>query len=237
MQSCAGCSDACVKSGCWELAFFLESLMPLLVSGKAALSPHNYISQVLWVAFKMPLMRSQPASARCAFEHEWDQAENSALLGTLVHTVALFVQEPAQPEGLNNLNLAAHTRQPQFHSPLCAPLPFCRAPPASIALTEVPSRQEPLPSAESTMALIKARRSIFPKDYNGQKLSKPQVMLSLQPVGANAFGSSCAIRQKAPLCVRVCVCAYFILKQAKEALTMASTSAMAALANQHSLLD
>mmetsp|Transcript_8309 Transcript_8309/g.20624 ORF Transcript_8309/g.20624 Transcript_8309/m.20624 type:complete len:300 (-) Transcript_8309:802-1701(-) len=73
---------------------------------------------VLWVAFKMPLMRSQPASAR--------------------------------------------------------------APPASIALTEVPSRQEPLPSAESTMALIKARRSIFPKDYNGQKLSKPQLEMLLE---------------------------------------------------------
>jgi hypothetical protein len=36
-------------------------------------------------------------------------------------------------------------------------------------------RQSDLPSAEDTLALIKSRRSVFPKDYNGQKLSKPQV--------------------------------------------------------------
>jgi hypothetical protein len=45
--------------------------------------------------------------------------------------------------------------------------------------SNVPAKQgapkAALPSAEATLALIKSRRSVFPKDYNGKKLSKPQV--------------------------------------------------------------
>lgn len=56
-----------------------------------------------------------------------------------------------------------------------------QAPPADPQCEPSPSRHPqptdllPLPSPEATLALIKARRSVFPKDYNGQKLTKQQV--------------------------------------------------------------
>ncbi|KAF5832135.1 Nitroreductase-like protein [Dunaliella salina] len=52
--------------------------------------------------------------------------------------------------------------------------------PPSIALTQLPARQEPLPSAEATLALIKSQRSFPPGDYNGQKLSRPQLEMLLE---------------------------------------------------------
>ena len=99
---------------------------------------------------------------------DWTGLASAALGGVAVGALAYMPQlEPALPAVCALLGAALG------HLALASPLP-----PAAAAAAKAPE----LPTPEQTLALLKKRRSIFPKDYNGRgrAVSEADVRLMLE---------------------------------------------------------